>query len=72
MSDTESLTLSVDQTAKLLGLSRNGAYEAIARGDVPSIRIGRRLLVPRVALERMLCDAGNGPDQRGRGVPANR
>lgn len=54
MSDTESLTLTVDQTAKLLGLSRNGAYEAIARGQVPSIRIGRRLLVPRTALERML------------------
>jgi excisionase family DNA binding protein len=57
MSNTEALTLSVDQTAKLLGLSRNGAYEAIARGEVPSIRIGRRLLVPRVALERMLSNA---------------
>ena len=58
MSNTEQLTFSVSQTAKLLGVSRNGAYEAIARGQVPSIRIGRRLLVPRIALERMLGEAG--------------
>jgi excisionase family DNA binding protein len=54
MSAPAILTLSVSETAKLLGVSRNGAYEAIAKGELPSIRVGRRLLVPRVALERML------------------
>ena len=58
MSDHIKLTLSVAETAKLLGVSRNGAYEAIARGDVPSIRLGRRLLVPRAALLQMLDAAG--------------
>ncbi len=37
-----------------LGLSRNSTYEAIARGDIPSIRIGKRILVPLAALERLL------------------
>jgi len=50
----EVLTLTVAETAELLRLSRNGAYEAIAKGELPSIRVGRRLLVPRLALERML------------------
>ena len=54
----ETLTLTVLQTAKLLRLSKNGVYEAVARGQVPSIRIGRRVLIPRLALERMLEAAG--------------
>jgi excisionase family DNA binding protein len=58
MSTPEILTFSVAETAKLLGVSRNGAYEAIARGQLPSIRIGRRLLVPRAALQRLLSETG--------------
>ena len=54
------LVLTVRQTAKLLNLSRSSAYEAIHRGQIPSIKIGRRLLVPRAALERMLERAGQG------------
>lgn len=45
---------SVEETAKLLGVSRNSAYEAVRAGQIPSIRIGRRLIIPRMALERML------------------
>jgi len=40
-------------TGQLLGLSKASTYEAVARGDIPSIRIGRRLLVPTAALRRM-------------------
>ena len=36
-----------------LGLGRNATYDAIARGEIPAIRIGRKLLVPRQALERL-------------------
>jgi excisionase family DNA binding protein len=54
------LTFTVPEVAALLGLSRNGAYEAVATGQIPSIRIGRRLLVPRVALERMLAGTTDG------------
>ena len=48
------LTFTVEETAQLLGLSRGLAYEAVRNGEIPSIRIGRRILIPRVALERIL------------------
>ena len=47
-------TLTVEQAANVLGISRGSAYEAIRRGEIPSIRLGRRILVPLPALERML------------------
>lgn len=42
------------ETAHILGLSKASAYEAARRGDIPTIKIGRRLLVPTAALRRML------------------
>jgi excisionase family DNA binding protein len=57
----ERLTLTVEEAAAVLGISRAFAYEAVRRGEVPSIKIGRRVLVPRAALERML-DVATGPD----------
>ena len=53
-------TMTVDEAAKCLGIGRNSAYEAVQRGEIPVIRIGKRLLVPVVALERMLAEAGQG------------
>jgi excisionase family DNA binding protein len=47
-------TLTVEEAAKRLGIGRNSAYEAAARGEIPSIRIGKRLLVPIKPLERLL------------------
>lgn len=41
-------------TGQALGLSRNGAYDAAARGEIPTIRLGRKLVVPTAALRRML------------------
>jgi excisionase family DNA binding protein len=58
MDENERLTLTVPEVASRLGLSRNGAYEAVAAGHIPSIRIGRRVLIPRAALDRMLERAG--------------
>ena len=55
-------TLTVDETASALGISRNAAYEGVRRGEIPSIRVGRRLLVPRPALERMLEQADEPKD----------
>ena len=52
--DTDRLTSSVEEAAAALGIGRRLAYEAIARGELPAIRVGRRLLVPRVALAAML------------------
>ncbi len=43
-------TISVEQTATLLGLGRTAAYEAARRGEFPTRRLGRRLVVPVPAL----------------------
>ena len=52
---TSKKTLSVPEAGReYFGLGRNGSYDAARRGDIPVIRIGRRLRVPVVALERML------------------
>jgi hypothetical protein len=59
MSKNLPLTITVPEAGKrYFGLSRNGAYDAAARGDIPTIRIGRLLRVPVRALERMLDRAG--------------
>ena len=50
------LTLSVDETAKLLGIGRNLCYDRVKTGEIPVIKIGRRLLIPRSALEKLLAD----------------
>jgi excisionase family DNA binding protein len=48
------LVVSVAEAAKLLGISRAFAYELVARGDLPVIRLGRRRLVPKVALHALV------------------
>ena len=50
----ERQTLTIPETAKRLGIGRNQAYEAAKRGEIPTIRLGKRILVPRAALERLL------------------
>lgn len=52
--ETERIVFSVEEVRQRLGISRNLMYEAIRTGQIPSIRIGRRILVPRAALQRML------------------
>lgn len=51
---TEQLTLTVEDAAVLLKLSRGHAYAAIERGEIPSIRIGRVIRLPSAALRQML------------------
>jgi excisionase family DNA binding protein len=51
MDINQPLTLTVEQTAKLLGIGRSTAYELVRTGDIPSLRLGRRILVPRRPLE---------------------
>lgn len=61
-SSAERLTMSVEEVARALGISRAFAYEAVHRGDIPHIKIGRRMLVPRAALARVLV-AAEQPDE---------
>ena len=52
-------TISVPQAGKqYFDLGRNASYEAARRGDIPTIKIGRLLRVPVVALERKLEETG--------------
>jgi excisionase family DNA binding protein len=50
----ECRTISIEDAGKILGYSRNSAYEAAKKGELPTIRLGRKLRVPRAALEKML------------------
>jgi excisionase family DNA binding protein len=50
-------TVTVPEAAKLLGISRNAAYEGVKRKEIPSVKIGARIVVPKAALDRMLGDA---------------
>ncbi len=53
----EKRTYSIPEVAEVLGIGRTAAYEAARTGEIPTIRIGKRILVPVAALERLL--AGN-------------
>jgi excisionase family DNA binding protein len=54
--DDGRLTWTVTEAAELLGISRASAYEAAHRGELPVRVIGRRMLVPRVALLRLFSE----------------
>jgi excisionase family DNA binding protein len=50
----EPKTQTIDEAAKVLGIGRNQAYAAAKRGEIPTIRIGKRILVLREPLKRLL------------------
>ncbi|MHB1774152.1 MAG: helix-turn-helix domain-containing protein [Acidimicrobiales bacterium] len=51
---TERLVVSVAEAAALLGISRALGYELAARGELPTLRLGWRIVVPKVALLALL------------------
>ena len=64
-SEQARLVFSVQEVSKLLGLSKASTYEAVRIGSIPSITIGRRILIPKVALQELLdrhSVAGNAGD----------
>ena len=56
--ESDRLVYTVAEAAALLGLSRNAAYAGCRTGQIPCLRIGKRLLVPQVQLERLLREGG--------------
>ncbi len=65
--DVDRKTYSVPEAGKILGIGRSAAYEAARTREIPTIRIGKRILVPVAALERLLAgkeadDEGSGPN----------
>ena len=51
---TERLVYTVEEAGRLLGVSRTTAYECVRTRQLPSIRLGRRIVVPRAAIEALL------------------
>jgi excisionase family DNA binding protein len=51
-------TISPDELARELGVSRHGIYVGLRNGSIPSIRLGRRFVIPRTAIEHWLETAG--------------
>jgi len=60
--NNEKLTLTVSETASLLGLSRNSAYQGVLTGEIPHVKVGKRILIPRKALEELLASASKPKD----------
>lgn len=50
----EKLTVTVDEMAKIVGVSRPTAYELIHKEGFPTVRIGRRIVIPLNSLKRWL------------------
>ncbi len=57
-SSSEALVLTPDEARRLLKCSRGTIYEEIRKGTIPSIHLGRKILIPRAALLKMLENAG--------------
>lgn len=58
MNETDRPTLSVAETAELLGISRWLVQQAVRDGSLPSVRVGRRILIPTERLRVWLSGAG--------------
>jgi excisionase family DNA binding protein len=54
-------TVTVDETAEILGISRNLVYQGVRGGQIPSLRVGGRYLVPLPALQKLLTEGTAGP-----------
>jgi len=64
---SDRLLLSVCEVAKLLGIGRNLAYELVRENKLPHIRLGRRIFIPREALQKWLwSESGLHPSESGR------
>ena len=57
--ERERPTLTVEETARLLGISRWLVQQAVRRGELPVIRIGRRILIPRTRLDALLAGSAD-------------
>jgi excisionase family DNA binding protein len=55
--DPAAVAYSVEETAGLLKLHVNTVYAACRRGEIPTVKIGKRWLIPKLALDQMLARA---------------
>jgi excisionase family DNA binding protein len=52
------LTVTVEEAAQLLGISRTMAFQAVRSGEIPAIRVRRRILIPVARLNDLLRGTG--------------
>lgn len=57
----EKMILTVKETAQVLSLSRNSVYQGVLTGQIPCLKVGKRILIPRKALEELLASVGSKP-----------
>jgi len=60
---SDRLVYDVNELISLLGISRSSAYEAVRSGQIPSLRIGRRIVIPKTALDAWLANGANTTDR---------
>ncbi len=70
MTIAERPTLTVAETAELLGISRWLVQQAVRNGSLPSRRVGRRILIPRMRLDAWLAGQDGAPEPAGLGEQA--
>lgn len=65
-SPSDKALLTIPEAAKVLGIARTSAYEAVRRGELPALHVGKRVYVPRAQLEAWVGEteppASNTPD----------
>jgi excisionase family DNA binding protein len=54
--------LTVDEARRVLRIGRRQLYRAIAKHDVPALKVGRSIRIPRSGLEAWLAASGGGRD----------
>lgn len=52
--DRSAMVVTVSEAAQLLRISRTHAYELVARGELAHVRLGRRIVIPKHALDTLL------------------
>jgi excisionase family DNA binding protein len=62
MKQENKLIYSVIEMAELLGIGRSKAYELVRSGTIPSLRLGRRIIIPKLALSRFLAECAHQND----------
>ena len=61
----ERRTYTVTEAATVLGISRTSAYERVRAGELPALRLGRRIVITRAVVDAMLGDSADRSDERG-------
>jgi excisionase family DNA binding protein len=60
MENTDKLVISIEQAGKILGLSRPTAYKLAKSGSIPTLSLGRKIVVSKIQLEKLLAGEYSG------------